>query len=173
MTAVLMRPGAADGLAPDVELLTVEASAYGPYVAQPVSALPGPYDARLFTRRTAELIVADLHRDRCGMRGEFDKEGGALKFTWTADHDGTGGTQVIRPDAAGRYLIGGLWQWDQWSDEVPATEGQHTFAQGAVEFRQDDASGTFPEPLIPLYRAGREEAQQVSAQVAPGPVVGA
>ncbi|MFD7764127.1 hypothetical protein [Streptomyces microflavus] len=152
----------ADGTPLSVQLFTVEGSGYGPYVGLPLRDLWTPYTAHLFTRATAELIVRDMHGDDCGVTAEF-AEDGTLTFTWTAAHDGDGGTIAARPDADGRYLIGGLWSWDEWGDHVPHTAGQAAFAQGAAEY-QADGSGALPEPLDTLYRQGRREAQTLAGE---------
>ncbi|WP_404949081.1 hypothetical protein HFP70_35450 [Streptomyces sp. ARC14] len=163
-TAAPLHPTHHDGTPLSIELVTVEGSAYGPYVSLPAESLWTPYTAHLFTRATAELIVHDMHRDECGLRGEFAPETGALTFTWDKDHDGTGGTETVTPDAYGRYLIGGLWAWDEWGDHVPHTAGQAAFARGAAEYQQADDSASLCEPLDALYRRGRQEAQLVARE---------
>ncbi|MEU1221307.1 hypothetical protein [Streptomyces microflavus] len=163
-TAAPLHPTHHDGTPLSIQLLTVEGSGYGPYVALPVASLWTPYTTHLFTRATAELIVDDMHRDECGIQGEFDPETGALTFTWDEHHDGTGGTETVTPDAYGRYLIGGLWAWDDWGDDVPHTVGQDAFARGAAEYRQADDSASLCEPLDALYRRGRQEAQLVARE---------
>lgn len=163
-TAAPLHPTHHDGTPVTIELVTVEGSAYGPYVSLPAESLWTPYTAHLFTRATAELIVHDMHRDECGLQGEFDPETGALTFTWDKHHDGTGGTETVTPDAYGRYLIGGLWAWDEWGDHVPHTAGQAAFARGADEYQQADDSASLCEPLDALYRRGRQEAQLVARE---------
>jgi hypothetical protein len=147
---------------PDIQLFTVEGSGYGPYVALPLRDLWTPYTAHLFTRATAELIVRDMHRGECGITAEFADDG-TLTFTWTTDHDGDGGTLAVRPDAHGRYEIGGLWPWDDWGDHVSHTAGQAAFALGAAEYKWTAKKCTkHPEGLDHLYARGREEAHAVS-----------
>ncbi|MGW0757099.1 hypothetical protein ACWD1Y_11525 [Streptomyces sp. NPDC002814] len=153
----------ADGTPLSIQLFTVEGSGYGPYVGLPLRDLWTPYTAHLFTRATAELIVADMRRDECGITAEFADDG-TLTFTWTEDHDGEGGTLDVRPDAHGRYLIGDLWAWDEWGDHVPHTAGQAAFARGAAEYRQADDSASLPEPLDALYARGRQEAQLLTRE---------
>ncbi|MET9528178.1 hypothetical protein [Streptomyces coeruleorubidus] len=152
----------ADGTPLSIQLFTVEGSGYGPYVGLPLYDLWTPYTAHLFTRATAELIVADMHRDDCGMRAGFAADG-TLTFVWTEEHDGEGGTLAVRPDEHGRYLIGGLWSWDDWGDHVPHTAGQAAFACGAREYKWPGEKCTeHPEGLDHLYAQGREEAHAVS-----------
>ncbi len=165
-TTAPLHPTHHDGTPLSIQLFTVEGSGYGPYVGLPVSSVWTPYSGHLFTRATAELIVDDMHRDECGIRGAFDPETGALTFTWDEEHDGTGGTQTVTPDAYGRYLIGGLWSWDEWGEHVPHTAGQAAFAQGAAEYRQADDSASLVEPLDALYRRGRQEAQLAAREQA-------
>ncbi|MEU6632905.1 hypothetical protein ABZ905_32165 [Streptomyces parvus] len=160
MTTTATPPHPAHDTPLSIQLLTVEGSAYGPYVALPVSP-PTPYAAHLFTRATAELILHDMHRDECGIRGEFDPATGALTFTWDRHHDGTGGTETVTPDAYGRYPIGGLWAWDEWGDHVPHTAGQAAYALGAAEYRES-VTTAFPDGLIELYDRGREEAHRLT-----------
>ncbi|MEU7228995.1 hypothetical protein [Streptomyces chrestomyceticus] len=161
------RPTYADGTPLDIHLFTVEGSAYGPYVGLPTSDMWTPHDAHLFTRATAQLIMDDLHRDGCGLWGAFDPETDVLTFTWNEDFDGTGGAETVTPDAHGRYLIGGLWPWEVWGDDVPHTAGQAAFAQGAADYPEADNSATLPEPLDALYRRGRQEAQLLAGDRAP------
>lgn len=158
------RPAHDDGTPLSIQLFTVEGTGYGPYVALPVSSMWTPYTAHLFTRATAELIVADLHRDECGIRAAFGPDDGSLTFAWTEEFDGVGGTATVVPDVYGRYPIGGLWPWDEWGDHVPHTAGQAAFARGAAEYRQADDAAMLPEPLDALYRRGRQEAQLVARE---------
>ncbi|AWI32641.1 hypothetical protein [Streptomyces tirandamycinicus] len=155
-------PTLPDGTPLSVQLFTVEGSAYGPYVALPLSDMWTPYSAHLFTRATAEEIVKDLHKDDCGMTAAFADDG-TLTFTWTRDYDGDGGTKSIAPDGHGRYAIGGMWSWDEWGDHVPHTAGQAVFALGAAEYRWTaDRCTAQPEGLDGLYARGREEAHAVT-----------
>ncbi|MEU0857471.1 hypothetical protein ABZ352_18810 [Streptomyces griseofuscus] len=164
MTATPLHPTWEDGTPLSIQLFTVEGTSYGPYVALPVSSMWTPYTAHLVTRGTAEQIVRDLHRDDCDLRAAFDPDTGALTFTWTKGYDGDGGTETITPDAYGRYLIGGLWPWDEWGDHLPHTAGQAAFARGAAEYRQEDDAASLVEPLDALYRQGRQEAQLVTRE---------
>ncbi|RSS87007.1 hypothetical protein EF903_18010 [Streptomyces sp. WAC05292] len=159
----------------DARLVTVEGSAYGPYVGLPLSPLAAPSEPLLFTRATAEQIVKDLHTydAECGMTAAFANDG-TLTFTWTAEYGGRfgAGAESFRPDAHGRYAIGGLWMWCRWEDcvsEVPFTAGQCAFAEGALQYRQADGSASLPEGLDALYARGREEANRVSLRPC-GPV---
>ncbi|WP_330335656.1 hypothetical protein OHS33_39145 (plasmid) [Streptomyces sp. NBC_00536] len=158
----------------DIQVVTVEGSTYGPYVGLPLSPLASPSDPLLFTRATAGQILRDLlTRDAgCGMTGEFSVDG-TLTFTWTAEYGGRfgSGTERIRPDAHGRYAIGGLWMWCPWGEcasEMPFTAGQAVFAAGALEYRQADDSAALPEGLDALYARGREEALAVTLRTEDG-----
>ncbi|MER7761549.1 hypothetical protein [Streptomyces sp. NPDC097619] len=156
----------------DPRLVTVEGTAYGPYVGMPLCPLAAPGEHLWFTRATAEQIVRDLNvRDAgCGLSGAFSGDG-ALTFTWTAEYGGRrgAGSESFSPDAHGRYPVGGLWMWDLWDETaVPHTAGQAAFARGAAEFRRADGSASYPEPLDGLYRQGRAEALSVSLN-APAP----
>ncbi|MEU9420990.1 hypothetical protein [Streptomyces sp. NPDC048272] len=152
----------------DIQVVTVEGTAYGPYVGLPLSPLACPSDPLLFTRATAAQILRDLliHDAECGMTGEFSIDG-TLTFTWTAAYGGRAGagTKQIRPDAHGRYAIGGLWMWCPWwecTNDLPFTAGQAAFATGASQYRQADDSAAHLEPLDALYVRGRQEAYAVS-----------
>jgi hypothetical protein len=155
--AAPLQPTHDNGRPPSIQLFTIKGTGYGPYVALPVSSVWTPLSAHLFTRATAELIVSGVHRDDCGIRASFDPDTGALTFTGD-----DGRTETVIPDAYGRYLIGGLWEWDEWGDHVPHTAGQAAFARGAAEYRQADDSASLTEPLDALYRRGRQEAQLVA-----------
>ncbi|MFE1784091.1 hypothetical protein ACFW9F_16270 [Streptomyces sp. NPDC059506] len=96
---------------------------HGPYEALPVSRSWGPYDAISVTRTTAEQITTDLPQTHAGRH---------LTCHWLHDtlliasdprlrtEPGRPG-RIIRPDADGRYRIGGLWPWEEWpgQDENP------------------------------------------------------
>ncbi|MFH0245937.1 hypothetical protein ACGRHY_26780 [Streptomyces sp. HK10] len=104
-------------LLPDLFTLDGE---HGPYEALPVSRTWGPYDAISVTRTTAEQITADLPSSRAGRH---------LRCRWlrkalliTSDprlrrEPGRSPGLLIRPDADGRYRIGGLWRWVEWPAE--------------------------------------------------------
>ncbi|MGW4692409.1 hypothetical protein OU787_25850 [Kitasatospora sp. YST-16] len=101
----------------------VDASEHGPYpgLVDPrnTMGLIGPYCSPAFSRSTAEQIVADLHKDNCGMTARWDGE--VLTFDWTPDYDGEGGTESVTPDERGLYRIGGHWPWD-YDGPLDATE---------------------------------------------------
>ncbi|MFD0352958.1 hypothetical protein ACFVHW_04300 [Streptomyces sp. NPDC127110] len=162
-TAPPPHPENADDISERVHLFTIEGTRYGPYVGLTATTWWTPRSAHLFTRATAELIVADMHRDDCGIEAMFDREYGTLTFTWTEDDR----TLTVEPDGHGRYLIGGLWPWDDWGDHVNPSPGQTEFALGAIEFCGPDNSASLPEPLDALYRRGRLEAQLLALRRAP------
>lgn len=98
---------------------------HGPYEALPVSHIWGPYDAISVTRTTAEQITSDLPQTHAGRH---------LTCHWRNDtlliasdprlrtEPGRPG-RIFRPDADGRYWIGGLWPWEEWPDQDENPEG--------------------------------------------------
>ncbi|MFJ3658235.1 hypothetical protein ACIPPR_33625 [Streptomyces nigra] len=109
-------------LLPDLFALDDD-GASGPYEALPVPRTFGPCDAISVTRATAEQITADLATSPTGRH---------LTCEWLHDtllissdprlrtEPGRPG-RLIRPDADGRYRIGGLWPWRDWSPEDDST----------------------------------------------------
>jgi len=105
------------------DLFTLD-SEHGPYEALPVSRAWGPYDIISVTRATAEQIAADLPASHAGRY---------LTCRWAGDcllissdprlrtEPGRPG-RVIEPDADGRYRIGGLWRWEEWTAELEDDE---------------------------------------------------
>ncbi|MEU3872624.1 MULTISPECIES: hypothetical protein [Streptomyces] len=101
------------------DLFTLDEGESGPYEALPVPRTFGPWDAISVTRATAEQITADLPATHAGRH---------LTCQWLHDalliscdprlrtEPGRPG-RLIRPDADGRYRIGGLWPWEHWSPE--------------------------------------------------------
>jgi hypothetical protein len=99
------------------DLFTLDDGEHGPYEALPVSRTWGPWDAISATRATAEQITTDLPGTRAGRH---------LTCRWLHDvllitsdprlrtDPGRPG-RLIEPDADGRYRIGGLWPWEDWS----------------------------------------------------------
>ncbi|MFI1765141.1 hypothetical protein ACH41H_24215 [Streptomyces sp. NPDC020800] len=141
-----------------VQLFTPEATAYGPYVGS-APARWNPYVAPLFTRATAERIVQDLHRDTCGLTAAWD--GSLLRFDWTADYDGTGGSETLTPDQHHRYAIGGRWPWQDWDEDIPQTAGQAAYARGVAEAGLPEPT-PMPDGLAELYADGRAEALRLA-----------
>ncbi|MEO3976702.1 hypothetical protein [Streptomyces sp. CAU 1734] len=141
-----------------VQLITVDSTAYGPYPGLLPKEL-GAYDAPLFTRRSTQHIIDDLHRDACGLSAVW--EGESLRFTWTKAYRGDTGTEIVHPDRHGRYAIGGLWPWMVWDEALPHTAGQRAFADGV---REACSAGVPvpPEGLRHLYDRGRAEAQSLT-----------
>ncbi|MFI5867151.1 hypothetical protein [Streptomyces sp. NPDC051546] len=94
--------------------------ASGPYEALPVPRAFGPWDTISVTRATAEQIATDLPASHTGRH---------LICQWLHDsllissdprlrtEPGRPG-RLIRPDADGRYWIGGLWPWQDWAAEA-------------------------------------------------------
>lgn len=171
-TATVTVPRHETGERLSIQLFTVEGTSLGPYVALPLASLWTPYSGHLFTRETAEKIVTDLHREDadCGLSAEWGDDG-TLTFTWTDAYDGEGGSQVIRPDAHGRYEIGDLWAWDEWQETTPQTQAQRLIAAGAWEYRGADRSLLFPPAAAALYAMGRLEAHRVTLHLDDAPEV--
>jgi len=143
-------------------LLTADSTSYGPYLGQPTLASPGAYSAYLFTGPTVRQIINDLEDDSSAMTAEW--EGDVLRFNWTTDHDGIGGTHLVLPDALMRYPIGDrLWAWRPWSEQTSSTKRQRAFALGCTEDASTDLSQSelMPE-FMKDYLRGREEAQRLT-----------
>ncbi|MFJ5820043.1 hypothetical protein ACIQGT_40090 [Streptomyces sp. NPDC093108] len=99
------------------DLFTLDDGEHGPYEAQPVSRVWGPWQPISVSRATAEQIAADLPHTHAGRH---------LSCHWLHDSlliasdphlrtaPGRPG-HLIQPDADGRYRIGGLWAWQEWS----------------------------------------------------------
>jgi hypothetical protein len=144
------------------QMFTVLESSYGPYVGLPVRSVWTERSEHLFSRETAEQIVKDLHEDECHMYGEF-AEDGTLTFEWTIENDGVGGRKVITPDPWGRYLIGDLWEWEDWRDEPEVqSDVQRLIARGAEEYRGADRSPLLPPLEGAYYSMGRMEAHRIT-----------
>ena len=138
-----------------VRLLSPEGSGHGPYVGLTTAGALDPFGSPLFTRATAAQITRDLEHDGCALTASW--HGDVLRFTWSAEHDGTGGDAEVRPDEHGRYAIGGLWPWQEWSDGIPQTAGQAAYALGATHAPTGEYMG-MPDGLVQLYNDGRAEA---------------
>ncbi|MDF3303070.1 hypothetical protein [Streptomyces tropicalis] len=114
-TAASLPPLGSAPLLPD--LFTLDDGESGPYEALPVPRAFGPWDTISVTRATAEQIAADVATSHTGRH---------LTCQWLHDallissdprlrtEPGRPG-RLIRPDADGRYRIGGLWPWEEWS----------------------------------------------------------
>lgn len=90
---------------------------HGPYEALPVSRNWGPYDAISVTRKTAEQITTDLKTSHAGRHLSCRWAGDCLLITSDPrlhPEPGRPG-RIVEPDADGRYRIGGLWRWEEWS----------------------------------------------------------
>ncbi|MFB8406795.1 hypothetical protein [Streptomyces sp. NPDC055912] len=142
-----------------LRLLAPEASGHGPYIGLLPPGDLDPYAAPLFTRSTAQRIVDDLHSDACTLTASW--EGEALRFTWSAAHDGDGGSNTVAPDAHGRYAIGAMWPWNEWSADTPHTAEQSAYALGAVQ-AFGAAGTTVPDGLAQLYARGRADAHRLT-----------
>lgn len=102
---------------PLTDLFTLDDGEHGPYEALPVSRAWGPWQSISVSRVTAEQIAADLPHTHAGRH---------LTCHWLHDtlliasdphlrtDPGRPG-RLIQPDADGRYCIGGLWAWQEWS----------------------------------------------------------
>ncbi|MFH8257894.1 hypothetical protein [Streptomyces roseolus] len=114
MTTTCLPPLDSAPLLPD--LFTLDDGKFGPYEALPVSRAWSPWSTISVTRATAEQIAIDLPRSLAGRH---------LTCRWLHElllissdprlrtEPGRPG-RLIEPDADGRYLIGGLWPWEEW-----------------------------------------------------------
>ncbi|MCZ1012012.1 hypothetical protein [Streptomyces lydicus] len=99
------------------DLFTLDDEETGPYEALPVPRAWSPFAPISVTRATAQKIAADVPGTHAGRH---------LTFRWLHDtlliasdprlrtDPGRPG-RLIQPDADGRYQIGGLWRWEEWS----------------------------------------------------------
>lgn len=106
-----------DNTPPLPDLFTLDDGDYGPYEALPVSRAWGPWGRISVTRATAEQITSDLTTSHTGRH---------LTCRWLDNvllissdprlrtEPGRPG-RLIEPDTDGRYQIGGLWRWEDWS----------------------------------------------------------
>ncbi|MEU7031603.1 hypothetical protein AB0A60_33510 [Streptomyces sp. NPDC046275] len=114
-SAALLPPLDSAPLLPD--LFNLDDGKFGPYEALPVSRAWSPWSTISVTRATAEQIAIDLPRSRAGRHltcrwlHEFLLISSDPRLRAEPGRPG----QLIEPDADGRYLIGGLWPWEEWS----------------------------------------------------------
>ncbi|MEU0060820.1 hypothetical protein [Streptomyces sp. NPDC006334] len=96
-------------------LFTVDCTTYGPYAADPVPDTWNAHDPIRVTRATAEQIAHDLntHDAESGLTAAWD--GLNLVFTWDRRYRDEPGSQTVTPEPDGRYRIGGLWPWMEWT----------------------------------------------------------
>ncbi|MFD8900545.1 hypothetical protein [Streptomyces ardesiacus] len=99
------------------DLFALDDGEHGPYEALPVPRAFGPWQPISVSRATAEQIATDLPASHAGRH---------LTCRWLGDclliasdprlrtDPGRPG-RLIQPDADGRYRIGGLWAWQEWS----------------------------------------------------------
>ncbi|MGW2548343.1 hypothetical protein ACWC5I_47680 [Kitasatospora sp. NPDC001574] len=136
------RPRSVGGVPERLYLFWVDGSDHGPYPgmvgpAHTTGSL-GAYCTAGFTRAVAERIVDDLHADNCGLTATWQDDG-ALRFTWSVDYDGVGGTEERWPDERGHYRIGGLWPWDYSSVPAPEPVPRLAAARAHSRARADSA----------------------------------
>ncbi|RZD62945.1 hypothetical protein C0Q58_14490 [Streptomyces albidoflavus] len=141
----------------NIEMYTVEATAYGPYAATPVPGTWGPYEPISVTRVTAEQVAVDLNVGDagCGLTAAWD--GADLVFTWDQRHLGEEGSETVAPDADDRYRIGGLWPWQP----LQTTQQQFTagamlraaLAEQGITVHTDGISPSYAIPLDPATPA--------------------
>ncbi|NEA53518.1 hypothetical protein G3I60_04955 [Streptomyces sp. SID13666] len=139
-----------------VQLFTPDCTSYGPYVGLPLASFWTPGCRHLFTRKTAQQIVDDLHNDECGLTAEW--HGDVLRFTWATEYRDDAGTEDVTPDAHGRYAIGGLWPWDEWGDHSFPSAEQCAYGVGAVECWLPAMPESVPVAMSGAYARGRAEA---------------
>ncbi|WP_331752781.1 hypothetical protein OG440_38440 (plasmid) [Streptomyces sp. NBC_00637] len=141
-----------------VHLVTVESTTCGPYAALAPAGF-GPYDRLLFTREGAQQIVDDLHRHAGGVTTTW--EGESLHLSWEPGSDRPRGSELVKPDARGRYAVGGLWPWTSWEDQSARSARQAAFARGVRE-SFTAASASLPGELAPHYGRGRSQAYRLT-----------
>ncbi|MEV6400793.1 hypothetical protein AB0M39_39470 [Streptomyces sp. NPDC051907] len=104
------------------ELFTFDDGEAGPYEALPVPRAWGPWDTISVTRATADQIAADLATSPVGRDLACRWLGDALLIASRSRAVPGRPRRLIEPDAEGRYRIGGLWRWADWTAE---DDGDH------------------------------------------------
>ncbi|WP_331732041.1 hypothetical protein OG613_47340 (plasmid) [Streptomyces sp. NBC_00015] len=106
-----------DSVPPLPDLFTLDDGEHGPYEALPVSRTWSPWDAISVTRTTAAQIATDLPLSHAGRYLTCRWLGDALLIASDPHFRTEPGRpgRIIQPDADGRYRIGGLWPWEDWS----------------------------------------------------------
>ncbi|MEZ0070077.1 hypothetical protein ABIA32_006129 [Streptacidiphilus sp. MAP12-20] len=142
---------------------------HGPYLGLPTKLPQDRSSTYLFSRQTVCQIIDDLSADTREVTAAW--EGDAVRFTWTAAHDGDGGVLLVFPDAHQRYPIGdGMWCWEPWGSQLFASERQYAFVLGCTTYDSD-----IPSPSEPMdgndylrrnfeddYLRGRAEARRLT-----------
>ncbi|MFF7115445.1 hypothetical protein ACFY91_24480 [Streptomyces albogriseolus] len=108
-----------DTAPPLPDLFTLDDGESGPYEALPVPRAWSPFATISVTRATAVQIVADLASSPTGRHLICEWLHDALLISSDPrlrTEPGRPG-RLIRPDANGRYRIGGLWPWLPYSPE--------------------------------------------------------
>lgn len=108
---------ALDSAPPLPDLFALDDGEHGPYEALPVPRAWSPFATISVTRATAEQIAADLATSRTGRHLSCEWLHDALLISSDPrlrTEPGRPG-RLIRPAADGRYRIGGLWPWRDWS----------------------------------------------------------
>ncbi|MER5482599.1 hypothetical protein ABT024_05195 [Streptomyces sp. NPDC002812] len=102
-----------DSAPPLPALFTIVEQEWGPYEALPVSSTWGPFQNISVTRATAEQIASDLPNTYGGryLRCEWLHDALLISSDPRLRTDPGRPGHLIRPDADGRYRIGGLWEW--------------------------------------------------------------
>ncbi|MFC9331979.1 hypothetical protein [Kitasatospora sp. NPDC057015] len=132
-------------------LFWVDGSDHGPYPGLVGPAYTagglGSYCSAGFTREVAVRIVDDLHADDCDLTAAWQDDG-TLRFTWSANYDGVGGTEEARPDDRGLFRIGGLWPWDYSNVPAPEPLPRPDAAQAHSRTRAASTAPPTPAPAV-------------------------
>ncbi|MGV9318183.1 hypothetical protein [Streptomyces sp. NPDC003660] len=139
-------------------VVTVEGCPTTPYIGTSAQSTTTGYDHFSFTHRTAKQIAADLNRDECGLTASWD--GDSLIFTSAKRHNGDWSTEIVTPDAHGHYAIGGMWPWDEWSEDLDPDEHRRAFVRGA-RTRHEPPDPQYSYAARTAWQQGRHEAEQL------------
>ncbi|KNE81391.1 hypothetical protein AB0B04_18840 [Streptomyces xinghaiensis] len=124
-----------DTVPPLPDLFAFDNGAHGPYEALPVSRTWSPHSTISVTRETAEQITTDLPHSHTGRHLTCHWLGDALLILSDPrlrTEPGRPG-RIIQPDADGRYRIGGLWPWEEWTAEHDDSNRRPQYPEPAGE----------------------------------------
>ncbi|MEU4111769.1 hypothetical protein [Streptomyces sp. NPDC027717] len=139
-------------------VVVVEGCPTKPYMGTSTRSAITGYDSLFFTRRTVDQIVADLNEDTSGLTASWD--GDSLILTASDQYNGDAFTEIVTPNEYGHYMIGGLWPWDVWSEDLDSDEQHRAFVRGA-RTPQEPADPTYSGTVRTAWQQGRHEAEQL------------